>query len=43
MWRVFLAIELYELTALATAIAGNPPARHRIGKFFLYCSKCGAN
>jgi hypothetical protein len=33
MWRVSLTIELYELTAFVTAIAGNPPTRHCIGKF----------
>jgi hypothetical protein len=35
MWRVFLTIELYKLTALAAAIALNPPTRHRLGKFSL--------
>jgi quinol monooxygenase YgiN len=36
MWRVFLAIGLYESTALVTAIARNPATRHRIGKLSPY-------
>jgi hypothetical protein len=36
MWRVFLAIEFYQLAVLVMPIARNPAARHRIGKLSLY-------